>query len=70
MTIAELAVQYRENAYSLFERAKELKRLALNRGLCETEQLRLRMRAELLMSMYRECSETAHYLENYYRRGK
>ena len=70
MTIAELAVQYRENACRLFQRAKELKRLALDKQLCETERFRLRARAELLMSMYRDCSETAHYLENYYREEK
>jgi hypothetical protein len=69
MKISEMAVEYRENARLLRERISELSALLEKGKLCETENFRLRQRIATLLSMWRETSATAVFLERYYDRG-
>ena len=69
MTLARMAVSYRNSARLLHERIKELKE-ASKATDDPVEKSKLGQRIKDLSTLYRETQETARYLEHYYDRGR
>ena len=70
MTLARMAVSYRNSARLLRERIKELKEASKTAD--PVEKSKLGQRIKDLNTLYRETQETARFLEHYYdgRRGE
>ena len=68
MTLARMAVSYRNSARLLRERIKELKEASKTAD--PVEKSRLGQRIKDLNTLYRETQETARFLEHYYDGGR
>lgn len=68
MTLAELAVEYREGAQLLVQRLTELKLLHQSASDPQ-ERLLLEGRMDPLLTMLRQARGVARYCEHYYDRG-
>lgn len=69
MILKELAQNYYRDAEKIKQREAEvMKMLETAKRLEKAERFRIRKRATLLRSMWREMRATAVYIDNYYER--
>ena len=66
MTLKEMADAYTTDAERIRTRAQEIERRLETERFGKAESLRIKARAELLRSMYREMRATGNYIGRYY----